>query len=158
VEEAERHRLEIRHVFLRIGFDDVAGYLEGGMQVLESRLGLLRRTERVSAEALATALASAAAPFVLDLRTTREWRQKHIEGSVNIPLNQLARRMNELPRNRRMWVHCAGGYRSSIGASLLHLAGFDRLVELAGGLAAWEAARLPLEGIEAEAVALHPPI
>jgi hydroxyacylglutathione hydrolase len=142
----------------RIGFDNVAGYLDCGIQALEARLDLLDRTERATADVLAMELASAAAPFVLDLRTMREWRQKHIEGSVNIPLNQLSRRTNELPHNRRMWVHCAGGYRSSIGASLLHLAGFDHLVELAGGLAAWEAAKLPLEGIEVEAITLRSPI
>jgi glyoxylase-like metal-dependent hydrolase (beta-lactamase superfamily II)/rhodanese-related sulfurtransferase len=142
----------------RIGFDHVAGYLEGGMQALESRLDLLRRTERANADVLAAELASAETPFVLDVRTAREWRQKQIERSMNIPLNKLLGRMNELPRNRRIWVHCAGGYRSSIGASLLQLTGFDRLVELAGGLAAWEAARLPVQGLEAEATALRPPI
>jgi hydroxyacylglutathione hydrolase len=142
----------------RIGFDNVGGYLGGGMQALESRLDLLRRTERATAEVLATELASAEPPFVLDVRTAREWRQKQIEGSVNVPLNQLSRRMGELPRDRRMWVHCAGGYRSSIAASLLQLAGFDRLIELAGGLAAWDAARLPLQGLETEATALRSPI
>lgn len=139
----------------RIGFDHVAGYLGGGMQALEPRLALLRRTERATAEVLATELASAVALFVLDVRTAREWRQRQIEGSVNIPLNQLAKRMSELPRDRRMGVHCAGGYRSSIAASLLQLGGFDRLIELAGGLAAWEAARLPLQGLDAEAAALR---
>jgi hydroxyacylglutathione hydrolase len=142
----------------RIGFDHIAGYLEGGMQALESRVDLLRTTECATADALAAELASPKPPFVLDVRTAREWRHKQIGGSVNIPLNQLVKRMNELPRNRRMWVHCAGGYRSSIGTSLLQLAGFDCLVELASGLAAWEAARLPLQGLEAEAIALHPPI
>ena len=142
----------------RIGFDSIAGYLEGGIAVLESRLDLLRRTDRATADALARELSAADPPFVLDIRTSREWRQKQIDGSVNIPLNQLASRIGELPRDRRMWVHCAGGYRSSIGASLLQLAGFDRLVELAGGLAAWEATKLPLQGLEAEAIALRSPI
>lgn len=142
----------------RIGFDNVAGYLEGGMAALATRSDRLRTTERATADVLATELTSAEPPFVLDVRTAREWRQKQIEGSVNIPLNQLAMRSGELPRDRRTWVHCAGGYRSSIGASLLQLAGFVRLVELGGGLAAWEAAKLPLQGLEAEAVALRSPL
>ena len=142
----------------RIGFDHIAGYLGGGMQALEARFDLLRTTERATADVLAKELASAEPPFVLDVRTAREWRQKQIEGSVNIPLNQLSMRMGDLAPDRRMWIHCAGGYRSSIGASVLQLAGFDRLVELAGGLAAWEAAKLPLQGLEAEAIALRSPI
>jgi glyoxylase-like metal-dependent hydrolase (beta-lactamase superfamily II) len=142
----------------RIGFDNVTGYLEGGMAALATRSDRLSTTERATVDVLAAELASAEPPLVLDVRTAREWRQKQIEDSVNIPLNQLAMRIGELPRDRRTWVHCAGGYRSSIGASLLQLAGFDRLVELAGGLAAWEAAKLPLQGLEAEAVALRSPI
>jgi hydroxyacylglutathione hydrolase len=142
----------------RIGFDHVAGYLDGGMQAVESRLELLRRTERAAADVLASELTAPDPPSVLDVRTSREWRQKQIEGSVNIPLNQLASRIGDLPRNRRLWVHCAGGYRSSLAASLLQVAGFESIVELAGGLAAWEAARLPLQGLEADAAALRPPV
>jgi rhodanese-related sulfurtransferase len=52
--------------------------------------------------------------------------------------------MGEVRRDRRIAVHCAGGYRSSIAASLLHQAGITNVVEIAGGLAAWKAARLPL--------------
>jgi rhodanese-related sulfurtransferase len=128
------------------------------MQAVEARLDLLRRTERGTAEMLSAELTSPDPPFLLDVRTTREWRQKHIDGSVNIPLNQLASRVGELPRRRRLWVQCAGGYRSSIAASLLQAGGFDGIVELAGGLAGWEAGTQPLHGDEAEAVALRPPV
>jgi hydroxyacylglutathione hydrolase len=62
-----------------------------------------------------------------------------------LPLNHLAERAGELPRDRPLLIHCAGGYRSSIAASLLQGLGFARVSEMAGGLAAWEAAKLPLE-------------
>jgi rhodanese-related sulfurtransferase len=52
--------------------------------------------------------------------------------------------MGEIPRDRRIAVHCAGGYRSSIAAGILHQYGITNLLEMAGGLAAWEAAKLPL--------------
>jgi rhodanese-related sulfurtransferase len=65
---------------------------------------------------------------------------------VNVPLSQLPARLSELSRERRMVVCCAGGYRSSIAASLLQRNEFEHFMELAGGIAAWEAARLPLEG------------
>jgi rhodanese-related sulfurtransferase len=82
--------------------------------------------------------------LVLDIRNPREWAAKHIDDSVNIPLNHLQERIGELPRDRRIAVHCAGGYRSSIAASILHQYGLTHLIEMAGGLAAWEAAQLPV--------------
>ena len=57
-----------------------------------------------------------------------------------MPLNQLQERIGEIPRDRRIAVHCAGGYRSSIAASILHQYGITNLIEMAGGLAAWDAA------------------
>ena len=84
------------------------------------------------------------APLVLDIRNSREWATKHIAGSRNIPLNHLQERIAEVPRDRRIAVHCAGGYRSSIAASILHRYGITNLIEMAGGLAAWDAAKLPV--------------
>jgi hydroxyacylglutathione hydrolase len=128
----------------RIGFDNVAGYLDGGMQTLEARPDLLARTQRISAARLAEQLATPLPPLVLDVRTPREWIATHVEGSVNMPLNHLEERLGELSRDRLMAVVCAGGYRSAIAASLLERHGFERLIELAGGIAAWEAAQLPV--------------
>jgi len=130
----------------RIGFDRVAGYLEGGMQALASRPDLVARTERVSPEELAEELADSAISdrlFILDVRTPREWSQTKIEGSVNIPLNQLRARIAEVPRGRRVIVQCASGYRSAIAASLMRQHGeFADLADLAGGINAWSASAL----------------
>ena len=128
----------------RIGFDHVKGYLQGGMEALAARPDLLGRTERVSAPMMAEELASADPPLLLDIRNPREWATEHIAGSVNIPLNHLQERIAEIPRDRRIAVHCAGGYRSSIAASILHRSGITNLIEMAGGLAAWDTARLPV--------------
>ena len=128
----------------RIGFDHVAGYLKDGVRSLESRPELTVETERVSAPLAATLLSSAEPPVVLDVRAPREREQKTIEGSVSIPLNHLAERAGELPKNRPLLVYCAGGYRSSIAASLLERAGFDHVSEIAGGIGGWEAAKLPV--------------
>jgi hydroxyacylglutathione hydrolase len=129
----------------RIGFDNVVGYLDGGLLTLQDRPDLLKTTERGTAQDLAGELASPEPPFVLDVRTPREWAKSHLAGSVNRPLNHLAEQLADLPRGRRLWVHCAGGYRSSIAVSLLQRAGFADLVELAGGMAAWETWKLPLD-------------
>ena len=128
----------------RIGFDHVKGYLQEGMEALASRHDLVWPTERLSALMVAEELADANPPLVLDIRNPREWATKHIDGSVNIPLNHLQERIGEIPRDRRIAVHCAGGYRSSIAASILHQYGITQLIEMAGGLAAWEAAQLPI--------------
>jgi rhodanese-related sulfurtransferase len=128
----------------RIGFDHVNGYLHGGMEALAGRPDLVRPTERMSAQMVEAELASADPPLVLDVRSPAEWTTRHIEGSVNIPLNHLQERIAEIPRDRRIAVHCAGGYRSSIAASILHHHRITQLIEMAGGLAAWDAAQLPV--------------
>ena len=132
----------------RIGFDQVAGYLDGGLQSLASRPDLTTSTERISAELAAQRLATGprdVAPLIVDVRTPREREQKRIVGSVGMPLNHLAERLSELPTDRPLLVYCAGGYRSSIAASLLLHHGFRQVSEIAGGIAAWEAAQLPLQ-------------
>jgi rhodanese-related sulfurtransferase/glyoxylase-like metal-dependent hydrolase (beta-lactamase superfamily II) len=133
----------------RIGFDHVMGYLRGGMAALADRPDLVWPTERSGVLIAAEELKSDEPPVLLDVRTPREWAGKHIEGSVNLPLNHLQERIGEVPRDRRIAVHCAGGYRSSIAVSILHQHGITNLIEIAGGLAAWEAAGLP---VVAEAV------
>jgi rhodanese-related sulfurtransferase len=127
----------------RIGFDHVVGHLEGGLASLKARPDLTRKTDRVS-PVLASEFVANGELCPVDVRTPHERDAKRIQGSVGIPLNRLEERLSELPRNRPLLVHCAGGYRSSIAASLLQRAGFTKVVELAGGVAAWEAARLPL--------------
>jgi rhodanese-related sulfurtransferase len=128
----------------RIGFDHVKGYMKGGMAALAGRPDLVWPTERVSAPMVAEELASPDPPLLLDIRNPREWVTKRIDGSVNVPLNHLQERIAEIPRDRRIAVHCAGGYRSSIAASILHQYGITNLIEMAGGLAAWDAAKLPV--------------
>jgi len=126
----------------RIGFDNVKGYLQDGMAALAERPDLIQTTERISPPMLADELTSSNPPLIIDVRTPAEWATGHIEGSINLPLTQLQQRIDEVPHNRRIAVHCAGGYRSSIAASVLRQHGITNLIELAGGIAAWEAAKL----------------
>jgi rhodanese-related sulfurtransferase len=108
----------------RIGFDNVAGYLAGGMNALAARDDLVERTERITAAALAEWLAgkrpdAGLAPNVVDVRSGAEYAGGHVEGSVNIPLTHLEERSDEIPAGRPVAVHCEGGNRSAIAASLL---------------------------------------
>jgi len=139
----------------RIGFDDVKGYLRNGMEALVLRPELIQSTERVSAPMLAEELASTQPPVVIDIRTPSEWNSGHISGSINLPLSQLKQHLDQVPHDRRIAIHCAGGYRSSIASSLLSQSGITDLIELAGGIIAWEAAKLPVIVSETTPAATH---
>jgi glyoxylase-like metal-dependent hydrolase (beta-lactamase superfamily II)/rhodanese-related sulfurtransferase len=131
----------------RIGFDHVVGYLADGLRSLESRPDLTTSTERLSAQVAAERVAAPGgqAPLVVDVRSPGERKEKRISGSVGIPLSHLSERLSELVADHPILVYCAGGYRSSIAASLLQHHGFARVSEIAGGIAAWDAGKLPVE-------------
>jgi len=132
----------------RIGFDHVAGYLKDGLHSLKSRPDLTVTTDRLSAPFAAELLSSPQPPLAIDVRAPRERDQKYIPGSLGIPLNHLTENLEKLPKDRPLLVYCAGGYRSSIAASLLQNRGFDRVSEIAGGIVAWEAANLPVQSAQ----------
>ena len=125
----------------RIGFDDVAGYLEGGMHALDGRAReLVEQTERITPRSLAESLAGATPPLLVDVRSPAEWEERGIEGAINLPLSRLVKRSGELAACSSIVVHCTSGYRSSIAASVLRHQGVDSVADLAGGLEAWDAA------------------
>jgi hydroxyacylglutathione hydrolase len=128
----------------RIGFDHVVGYLKDGLRALDARPDLTATTERVSAPVADERLRSGH-PVLVDVRGPREREQKSIPASISVPLNRLEERLSEIPRDRPILVHCAGGYRSAIAASILKRHGFTDVSEMAGGIAAWEAAKLPVQ-------------
>jgi rhodanese-related sulfurtransferase/glyoxylase-like metal-dependent hydrolase (beta-lactamase superfamily II) len=132
----------------RIGFDNVAGILSGGMNALAARDDLVERTERITGPALAEWIAGtradvAGTPVVIDVRSEAEHAGGHVTGSLNIPLPHLEERIAEVPADRPLAVHCEGGYRSAIAASLLQKLGRRNVHDLVGGYKAWLAARLP---------------
>ncbi len=131
----------------RIGFDNVAGYLRDGLCTLASRPDLTATTERLSPAVAAERMAASDRVTLVDVRAPREREEKHVAGSVSLPLSQLAARAGELPKDRPLIVYCAGGYRSSIAASLLESLGFTHVSEVAGGIAAWETAVLQSEAL-----------
>jgi hydroxyacylglutathione hydrolase len=132
----------------RIGFDNVVGYLADGMNAVAHHEGLLRSTERVTAAALAELLdgkrPGEPVPKVVDIRSAAEHAGGHIAGSLNIPLPHLEERIGELPTGPVV-VHCEGGYRSAIAASVLSRAGREDVMDMVGGFKAWAASKLPVE-------------
>ncbi|MDL1900538.1 rhodanese-like domain-containing protein [Anaerolineae bacterium CFX9] len=98
----------------------------------------------VNAKEASTRLKSAQPPFILDVRQPEEFRDEHIAGAHLIPLGELERRMNELPRDREILCVCRSGARSSSAARRLAEMGF-KVNNLSGGMIGWMQARLPVE-------------
>jgi rhodanese-related sulfurtransferase len=84
--------------------------------------------------------------FFLDVRSVDEWNAFHVPGSTLIPLDQLAERLDEVPRDRQVIVVCRSGSRSRSGRDILLNAGFTQVASVTGGLTAWSKAGYPIEG------------
>jgi len=131
----------------RIGYDDVRGYLDGGIEAWRQAGLPIEETRQMAVEELAAALdaGGAGAPFVIDVRQASEYAAGHVPASVHIGAGDLRSRLAELPRDRPIAVICASGYRSSIGASLLRRAGFTDVANVTRGLPHWSACGLPVD-------------
>lgn len=134
---AEGRESELVTRLARIGFDRVAGYLADPGVVLPSLSGELVQASRLTAGQLREAMDGPQRPVVIDVRNAAEREEGYIEGSLHIPLAQLLDRLDEIPAERSVVLHCAGGLRSSIAASLLRHTGRDDVSDLVGGYGAW---------------------
>jgi rhodanese-related sulfurtransferase len=131
---------EARTRLSRVGLDRVAGFLDGGVRAWSEAGKPLASTEQVSVEELARRLREPEPPRVLDVRRPAEWGGGHIRSAVHIPLSALERETRTLAADESVATVCAGGYRSSIAASILERKGFRRVTNVVGGMAAWEQA------------------
>jgi hydroxyacylglutathione hydrolase len=131
--EAQQAQLEL----IRIGFDQVAGFISA--DDLDETLQITQ----MGARDFLASLEGPQRPLILDVRAAQEWNHDHLEGAVHIPLPQLLRRVGGLSRSAPLTVVCASGYRSSIAASLLESQGFERLANVMGGMYAVRHAKRP---------------
>ncbi|MGX1848825.1 MBL fold metallo-hydrolase [Streptomyces sp. NPDC055299] len=128
---------EITTRLARIGFDHVAGYLRSPDDALAAMPDEVAPASRLTADQLRTALAGDQPPVVVDVRNCSERAGGSIDGSLHIALGELPRRLDEIPTDRPLVLHCAGGHRSSIAASLLRHHGFQDVSDVLGGYGAW---------------------
>lgn len=124
------------HELALIGLDHVVGYFGPDALDAAAARGPLQAVPQTDAGALARDVA-AGAVHVLDVRGRAEWDAGHVPEASHIPLGDLATRLGEVPRDRPVVVHCQGGSRSAIAASLLQAHGIERVVNLPGGFAEW---------------------
>ncbi|MGM9511046.1 MBL fold metallo-hydrolase [Larkinella sp. GY13] len=116
----------------RVGYDQVLGFLAGGFGTWEASGKESDTLLSVSAESLANRMAEGELEIV-DVRKPGEFAAEHIAGVRNIPLEYLNDHMAELPKNKTLFIHCAGGYRSMMAASILQARGYEKLVDVTGG-------------------------
>ncbi|MEO8561305.1 MAG: MBL fold metallo-hydrolase [bacterium] len=128
-----------------IGLDRVAGVVSAdALTALTSAGRALARVAQATPAEAAELIARGRAA-VVDVRGRSEWEAGHLPGVPNIPLGYLSERIGELPTDRPLIVHCRGGARSAIAASVLQARGMTNVVNLVGGITAWEQAGLPIE-------------
>ena len=126
----------------RIGFDRIVGALDGPQAAFVARPDVVEGTPKITALELAARRNDIEHLQIVDIRNEGEARLGMIPGAVVVPLARLLARLGELDQKAPTVVHCAGGYRSSIGASVLLANGFRDVSDLSGGFAAWAAAGL----------------
>ncbi|HUG47393.1 MAG TPA: rhodanese-like domain-containing protein [Candidatus Limnocylindria bacterium] len=136
---------------LRIGHENVRGYLHGGMAAWLDAGGEVEHSGTATVGQLGEWLAArngkrgAGPPLVIDVRQRDEYERGHVPGALHIMAGELPQRLAELPRDRPLVTICAAGYRSGVAAGLLRQAGFEDVTSVAGGVPAWRAAGLPTE-------------
>lgn len=115
----------------RVGFDNVLGYLEGGIAKWKAAGKETDQMASESAKDLKSAMANDA--IVIDVRKPGEFTAEHVVNALNIPLDFMNDHMAEFPKDETFHIHCAGGYRSVIAGSILKSRGIHNLINVEGG-------------------------
>lgn len=116
----------------RVGYDNAIGFLEGGFDAWKKSGKEIDQIVNITPEKFSEVYRSDK-PLVIDVRKPGEYDSEHVENAVNIPLDYMNDHMAEFTHNQTQYVHCAGGYRSMIAASILKSRGFDNLVNIEKG-------------------------
>lgn len=124
----------------RVGHESVEGFT-----LIGDYTGKRRQTEQVSVGDVFAIQEAGQDPQIVDVRRPAEYSNGHVRGTINIPLDRLAREFDRLDPESPTYLICQSGYRSSLGASVLENAGLKKIINVEGGTAAWIAAGLPTE-------------
>ena len=126
----------------RVGYDNTLGYLKGGIEAWKAAGKEITTVDSISAEEFSNRIKQGDLN-VLDVRKDGEYKSMHLEGAQHFALDYINDHMNEITPDKTYYVHCAGGYRSVIAASILKARGFNNLVDIAGGFGAIKKTDLP---------------
>jgi glyoxylase-like metal-dependent hydrolase (beta-lactamase superfamily II)/rhodanese-related sulfurtransferase len=120
----------------RVGYDNVIGFLDGGIAAWEAANKDVDVVRSIDVTEFEEVLHQNPKAKVIDVRKEGEYVAEHVDGAVNLPLDFINDLMAEFPKEETMFIHCQGGYRSMIAASILKARGYHHLVDVAGGYAA----------------------
>ena len=128
----------------RVGYDNTLGYLKGGLEAWKDAGKDIESIESISVEAFSKYFKNEDI-YVLDVRKEGEYLSEHLKGNLvqHFPLDFINNKMNTIDKDKTYYIHCAGGYRSAIAASILKARGFDNLIDIAGGFGAIKKTDLP---------------
>ena len=127
----------------RVGFDRVLGYLQGGLEAWKLKGFEVDSVNRISAQRMQEQLKSN--ETVLDVRRPSEYSAKHVDTALNTPLDRIADWLEQLKaQSEPFYIHCAGGYRSMMAASILKAKGLHHFFEIDGGFAAISKTKIPI--------------
>lgn len=127
----------------RVGFDNVIGYLEGGMDAWKKANKEVGQVHSISASEFAQQIGQGN-NRVVDVRKPSEFLSEHVEGAKNFPLSELNSHLNEFADDENNFVHCAGGYRSMIAVSILKSRGIHNIIDVQGGFGAIKGTTVPV--------------
>jgi hydroxyacylglutathione hydrolase len=116
----------------RVGYDGTIGYLEGGFESWQKASKEVDTVKRITAAAFEK-IYTDEKPLTIDIRKKSELMSQHITDAVNIPLNEINSHLAAFPKDKPFILHCAGGYRSMIAASILKQRGWDNFTDVIGG-------------------------
>ena len=127
----------------RVGFDNVLGHLEGGLDAWVKAGKDTDDIQTVDAEAFASVLNATPKAKVVDVRKDGEYQSEHVENAIHASLEYLANNMHLIPKDEPFYLHCAGGYRSLIAHSMLKARGYHNAIDVLGGFNAIRASDAP---------------
>ncbi|MCB9284844.1 MAG: MBL fold metallo-hydrolase [Lewinellaceae bacterium] len=127
----------------RVGYDNTIGYLDGGFETWKAAGKPVETIDSITAPELASRMEKGLDGIVVDVRKPTEFLSHHVIGATNFPLDYVNQNMNKLDRNEKYYLHCLGGYRSTIMASILRARGIQHLVDVVEGWRAIEASDVP---------------
>ncbi len=136
VDSEERYNEMLVHLH-RIGYDNVLGYLHGGMSSWKLMGFEIDYLPQISVHELKEKMEKKDVGYIVDVRTDPEWEQFHIKNAIHIPLHDILDNKIDLPKEREIIVYCRSGYRGNIAASHLKRIGYKDVKNLAGAITAW---------------------
>lgn len=125
----------------RVGYDNTIGFLKGGFDEWRKDGKPVNSVNRIDATEFAELDKNNS--VTIDVRKKSEFDSEHLLEAENIPLNEINKHLSEIPKDKKVYLHCAGGYRSMIASSILKQRGWDNITDIRGGFKALAETKIP---------------